>query len=487
MAYKFVILAALAAVAHAGVIAPASYGYAAPAAYGYAAPAYARAAYAAPAYGYAAPAYARAAYATPVHTVAHAAPVAYAAHAKVAVDTDFDPNPQYSYSYDIQDALTGDSKSQHESRDGDVVQGQYSLIESDGTRRTVDYTADPVNGFNAVVHKEPAVVKAAVAAPVAYHAAPAVAAYHAAPAVAAYHAPTVASYAAPAVAYGARAYASPYGYAGYGGYGAYVFKQMFSMHANRLIILLIRRSPGRVSVKLRVNHIAMAFKFVVFAAVLAVARAGVIGAPAVVGSTVATYGAPAAYAAHGYAAPAYARAAYAAPAYGYAAPAYARAAYAAPVHTVAHAAPVAYAAPAKVAVDTDFDPHPQYSYSYDIQDALTGDSKSQHESRDGDVVQGSYSLVEADGTRRIVDYTADPVNGFNAVVHKEAAVVKAAPVVKAVAAPVAYHAAPAVAAYHAPAVASYAAPALAYGARAYASPYGYAGYGGYGYGKALLH
>ncbi|XP_046399149.1 larval cuticle protein A3A-like [Ischnura elegans] len=242
----------------------------------------------------------------------------------------------------------------------------------------------------------------------------------------------------------------------------------------------------------------MAFKFVVFAAVLAVARAGVIGAPAVVGSTVATYGAPAAYAAHGYAAPAYARAAYAAPAaYGYAAPAYARAAYAAPAY--AHAAPLAYAAPvakavvaapaiAKVAVDTDFDPHPQYSYSYDIQDALTGDSKSQHESRDGDVVQGSYSLVEADGTRRIVDYTADPVNGFNAVVHKEGAAIAkavvAAPVVKAVAAPVAYHAAPAVAAYHAPAVASYAAPAVAYGAKAYASPYGYAGYGGYG--KAIL-
>lgn len=32
---------------------------------------------------------------------------------------------------------------------------------------------------------------------------------------------------------------------------------------------------------------------------------------------------------------------------------------------------------------------------------------------------GSYSLVEPDGTRRIVEYTADPVQGFNAVVHKE--------------------------------------------------------------------
>ncbi|KAF6207145.1 hypothetical protein GE061_018384 [Apolygus lucorum] len=136
--------------------------------------------------------------------------------------------------------------------------------------------------------------------------------------------------------------------------------------------------------------------------------------------------------------------------------------------------PLAYAAPAlhKTVVADEYDPHPQYSYAYDIQDALTGDSKSQHESRDGDVVQGQYSLVEPDGSIRTVDYTADPVNGFNAVVSKSgAAVVKAAPVVAKVAAPVAYaapiaHAAPlgyARAAYAAPlglARAAYAAPAI---------------------------
>ncbi|XP_046399550.1 larval cuticle protein A3A-like [Ischnura elegans] len=203
----------------------------------------------------------------------------------------------------------------------------------------------------------------------------------------------------------------------------------------------------------------MAFKFVVFAALVAVARAGVIGAPAVVGATVARY--PAAYAA-----PAVAHAAplaYAAPAYAHAAPL----AYAAPVAKAVVAAP----AVAKVAVDTDFDPNPQYSYSYDIQDALTGDSKGQTETRNGDVVQGSYSLVEPDGTRRIVEYTADPVNGFNAVVHKEGAAVAkavvAAPVVKAaVAAPVAY-AAPVAKAFAAP----------AYAAHGYAAP---------AYGKAIL-
>ncbi|XP_014245879.1 cuticle protein 18.6-like [Cimex lectularius] len=79
---------------------------------------------------------------------------------------------------------------------------------------------------------------------------------------------------------------------------------------------------------------------------------------------------------------------------------------------------------APVAVE-EYDPHPQYSFSYNVNDALTGDSKGQTETRDGDVVQGSYSLVEADGSRRVVDYTADPVNGFNAVVHKEAAVAHA--------------------------------------------------------------
>ncbi|XP_050556256.1 larval cuticle protein A3A isoform X6 [Spodoptera frugiperda] len=143
-------------------------------------------------------------------------------------------------------------------------------------------------------------------------------------------------------------------------------------------------------------------------------------------------------------------------------------------HVTYAAGPVAYAAPvakviapvAKVAVE-EYDAHPQYSFAYDVQDGLTGDSKSQHETRDGDVVQGSYSVVDPDGTKRTVDYTADPHNGFNAVVRKEALghVAKVvAPVVAKVAAPVAYHAAPVVAkvatpvAYHAAPVAYQAAP-----------------------------
>jgi hypothetical protein len=201
----------------------------------------------------------------------------------------------------------------------------------------------------------------------------------------------------------------------------------------------------------------------VLAALVAVARAGIIGSPAVVAP-----GAPLAYGAPAYAA---APVAYGAPAYAKVA---APLAYAARV-----AAPVAYAAPAvakvaaPVAVDTDYDPHPQYSYAYDIQDALTGDAKSQQESRDGDVVQGSYSLVEPDGTVRTVEYTADPVNGFNAVVHKTPL---GAPVAK-VAAPVAVAKVAAPLAYAAPSVARVAAP-LAYAApAAYATPYAKALYG----------
>lgn len=74
---------------------------------------------------------------------------------------------------------------------------------------------------------------------------------------------------------------------------------------------------------------------------------------------------------------------------------------------------LAYGGIAKVAAvkTVEYDAHPHYSYTYSVNDALTGDNKAQSESRDGDVVTGQYSLVEADGTRRVVDYTADPING----------------------------------------------------------------------------
>ncbi|XP_045472180.1 cuticle protein 7-like [Harmonia axyridis] len=66
----------------------------------------------------------------------------------------------------------------------------------------------------------------------------------------------------------------------------------------------------------------------------------------------------------------------------------------------------------------DYYAHPKYEFNYGVQDGHTGDQKSQHEVRDGDVVKGTYSLVEPDGTLRTVHYTADDHNGFNAVVEK---------------------------------------------------------------------
>ncbi|EDW18961.2 cuticle protein 7 [Drosophila mojavensis] len=64
------------------------------------------------------------------------------------------------------------------------------------------------------------------------------------------------------------------------------------------------------------------------------------------------------------------------------------------------------------------DHYPKYQFDYGVKDAHTGDHKSQWEARDGDKVHGSYSLKEADGTTRVVEYTADDHNGFNAVVKK---------------------------------------------------------------------
>ncbi|KAH9634708.1 hypothetical protein HF086_015581 [Spodoptera exigua] len=100
---------------------------------------------------------------------------------------------QSSFAYSVADPYTGDFKHQIENRVDNNVAGQYSLLESDGTRRTVDYAAG-ANGFNAVVRKDPALI---AAAPAISYAAPAI------------------SYAAPAIA-APISYASPYGFAKFG-------------------------------------------------------------------------------------------------------------------------------------------------------------------------------------------------------------------------------------------------------------------------------
>ncbi|XP_046960831.1 cuticle protein-like [Vanessa cardui] len=277
--------------------------------------------------------------------IAHyaAAPVAHyaaPAHRIVSAHEEEYAHPKYDFSYSVADGHTGDNKSQHESRDGDAVHGEYSLVEADGSVRTVQYTADAHNGFNAVVtnsapshHAAPAPSQNIIrhdqhgvaAAPIAYHAAPV--AYHASPA----H------------------YSS----------AAAVSSQSIQRHDQP---------------QAAVSHYASA--------------------------PVAHYAATPV--AHYSAAP------------------------------VAHyaAAPVAhYAAPAHriVSAHEEEHAHPKYDFSYSVADGHTGDNKSQHESRDGDAVHGEYSLVEADGSVRTVQYTADAHNGFNAVVTNSAPSHHAAP------------------------------------------------------------
>ncbi|KAG7299798.1 hypothetical protein JYU34_016807 [Plutella xylostella] len=48
----------------------------------------------------------------------------------------------------------GDRKSHWESREGGRVGGVYTLYEPDGALRRVEYTADAVHGFNAIVTRE---------------------------------------------------------------------------------------------------------------------------------------------------------------------------------------------------------------------------------------------------------------------------------------------------------------------------------------------
>ncbi|KAK9744717.1 Insect cuticle protein [Popillia japonica] len=74
----------------------------------------------------------------------------------------------------------------------------------------------------------------------------------------------------------------------------------------------------------------------------------------------------------------------------------------------------------------DFVAKPDYDYSYGVRDPKTGNAQDHQESRDGDAdhqesrdgdaVSGQYTVLEADGTMRIVKYTADDVNGFKATV-----------------------------------------------------------------------
>jgi len=62
----------------------------------------------------------------------------------------------YEFKYDVNEPSTGDIKQQFEKAVDGVIKGQYWLIEADGSKRIVDYTADDKNGFQATVKNIPA-------------------------------------------------------------------------------------------------------------------------------------------------------------------------------------------------------------------------------------------------------------------------------------------------------------------------------------------
>lgn len=76
-------------------------------------------------------------------------------------------------------------------------------------------------------------------------------------------------------------------------------------------------------------------------------------------------------------------------------------------------------------VEDLYDQHQQphvsdtYHFEYAVHDPHTGDEKSQNEVGDGHGgVKGTYSLVEPDGSTRVVEYMADAKHGFTANVKK---------------------------------------------------------------------
>ncbi|XP_046392384.1 cuticle protein 19.8-like [Ischnura elegans] len=105
-------------------------------------------------------------------------------HQFKAEPVDYHAHPRYQFKYGVKDHHTGDFKSQWEARDGDVVKGAYSLVEPDGSVRTVEYTADQHNGFNAVVHRTGASLHPTHAAP---HAVPHAVSHAAKPAYASFY------------------------------------------------------------------------------------------------------------------------------------------------------------------------------------------------------------------------------------------------------------------------------------------------------------
>ncbi|XP_016933582.1 putative uncharacterized protein DDB_G0291608 [Drosophila suzukii] len=66
-----------------------------------------------------------------------------------------DQNSSYQFGFDVKDDEFTNYQNRKEIRDGSVIKGSYSVVDSDGFIRTVKYTADPKEGFKAEVIREP--------------------------------------------------------------------------------------------------------------------------------------------------------------------------------------------------------------------------------------------------------------------------------------------------------------------------------------------
>ncbi|XP_070499696.1 cuticle protein-like [Chironomus tepperi] len=110
---------------------------------------------------------------------------------KVAYEQEAPAN--YEFNYDVHDSHTGDIKQQHEVAKDGAISGEYSLIDADGYRRIVSYTADDHHGFVANVRREPVEGHKIVAQPT----------------YAKVVAPVVQKYVAPTPVYSAPVYSAP--------------------------------------------------------------------------------------------------------------------------------------------------------------------------------------------------------------------------------------------------------------------------------------
>ena len=67
----------------------------------------------------------------------------------------FQSNPSYQFGFDVKDDEFTNYQHRKEQREGGVIKGSYSVVDSDGFIRTVTYTADPKEGFKAEVTRQP--------------------------------------------------------------------------------------------------------------------------------------------------------------------------------------------------------------------------------------------------------------------------------------------------------------------------------------------